>query len=91
MKTKNSNPSSEFQQEDECPSCGSPCDINSDLDDNDECNDCRNEIDGLEMGQRMYSEKEVINALHSVELKYNRDFTKIYEGVSEYLKELKNK
>jgi hypothetical protein len=41
--------------------------------------------------ERMYSEEEIMNALHSVELKYNRDFTKIYEGMLEYLKELKNK
>lgn len=41
MKTKNSYPSSNFEQEDKCPSCGSPCNIHSDLDDNDECNDCR--------------------------------------------------
>ena len=41
--------------------------------------------------ERSYSEEEIMNALHSVELKYNRDFTKIYEGVLEYLKELKNK
>jgi hypothetical protein len=41
--------------------------------------------------ERSYSKEEIMNALHSVELKYNRDFTKIYEGVSKYLKELKNK
>ena len=41
MKTKNSHPSSEFESKDRCPSCGSYCDIHIDLDDNDECNDCR--------------------------------------------------
>jgi hypothetical protein len=51
MKTKNNKPSSEFAHEDKCPSCGSPCNIHTDLDDNDECNDCRNQIDTLEMGQ----------------------------------------
>ena len=51
MKTKNNKPSSEFAHEDKCPSCGSPCNIHADLDDNDECNDCRNQIDTLEMGQ----------------------------------------
>ena len=51
MKTKNNYPSSEFEHEDKCPSCGSPCNIHIDLDDNDECNECRNQIDGLEMGQ----------------------------------------
>lgn len=48
---KNSTPSSEFEHEDKCPSCGSPCNIHTDLDDNDECNECRNQIDSLEMGQ----------------------------------------
>lgn len=51
MQTKNSYPSSEFEEKDRCPSCGSFCNIHSDLDDNDECNDCRNQIDGIEMGQ----------------------------------------
>ena len=45
----------------------------------------------MEKQQQGYSEEEIMNALHSVELKYNRDFTKIYEGMLEYLKELKNK
>ena len=39
--TKNSTPSSEWENEDRCPSCGSPCNIHTDLDENDECNDCR--------------------------------------------------
>jgi hypothetical protein len=39
--TKNSTPSSEWEHEDTCPSCGSPCNIHTDLDENDECNDCR--------------------------------------------------
>lgn len=41
MKRKNSCPSSEFDHEDTCPSCGSPCNIHKDLDENDECNECR--------------------------------------------------
>ena len=41
MTTKNSYPSSDFEREDKCPSCGNPCNIHTDLDDNDECNDCR--------------------------------------------------
>jgi hypothetical protein len=41
MKTKNSLPSSEFEAKDRCPSCGSFCNIHADLDENDECNDCR--------------------------------------------------
>ena len=39
--TKNSPPSSEFEHEDRCSSCGSPCNIHTDLDDKDYCNDCR--------------------------------------------------
>ncbi len=50
-----------------------------------------NQAKEIEKEQQGYSEEEIMNALHSVELKYNRDFTKIYEGVLEYLKELKNK
>lgn len=41
--TKNSPPSSQHEAEDRCPSCGSPCDIEKDLDDKDYCNDCRPE------------------------------------------------
>ena len=41
MSTKNSHPSSDPEQEDRCPSCGNPCNIHTDLDHNDECNDCR--------------------------------------------------
>lgn len=44
-----------------------------------------------QQNNKLYSEKDIINALHSVELKYNRDFTKIYEGVLEYLKQFKKK
>jgi hypothetical protein len=39
--SKNSYPSSDFEQGDKCPSCGNSCNIHTDLDDNDECNDCR--------------------------------------------------
>ena len=39
--------------------------------------------------ERMYSEEEVMNALHSLELKYNRDFTKIYEGMKEWFEQFK--
>ena len=41
--------------------------------------------------ERMYSEEDVMNALHSVELKYNRDFSKIYEGVKEWFEQFKKK
>jgi hypothetical protein len=44
-----------------------------------------------QQNNKLYSEKDIMNALHSVELKYNRDFTKIYEGVLEYLKQFKKK
>ena len=42
MKTKNNIPSNEFEAEDRCPSCGSKCNVHTDLDENDQCNDCRN-------------------------------------------------
>lgn len=42
MATKNSLPSSsQWEEKDRCPSCSSYCDIHLDLDDNDQCNDCR--------------------------------------------------
>ena len=41
--------------------------------------------------ERMYSEENVMNALHSVELKYNRDFSKIYEGMKEWFEQFKKK
>jgi hypothetical protein len=40
-KTKNSTPSHHHEPEDRCASCGSPCDIEKDVDENDHCNDCR--------------------------------------------------
>jgi hypothetical protein len=39
--------------------------------------------------ERMYSEEDVMNALHSVELKHNKDYSKIYEGIKEFLNNLK--
>ena len=39
--TKNSYPSSEFEHKDRCPSCGSFCNIHKDLNNKDECNDCK--------------------------------------------------
>jgi hypothetical protein len=39
--------------------------------------------------ERMYSEEDVMNALHSVELKNNKDYSKIYEGIKEFLNNLK--
>jgi hypothetical protein len=48
-------------------------------------------IGAKEMAERMYSEEDVMNALHSVELKYNKDFTKIYEGMKEWFEQNKKK
>ena len=49
-------------------------------------------IEGAKWQQeRMYSEENVMNALHSVELKYNRDFSKIYEGMKEWFEQFKKK
>ncbi len=54
---------------------------------------CKNDfIAGAKwQAERMYSEEDVMNALHSVELKYNRDFSKIYEGVKEWFEQFKKK
>lgn len=48
MTTKNSLPSSEWEKKDRCPSCGSYCNIHLDLDDNDECNDCRSTSNAIQ-------------------------------------------
>ena len=41
QKRKNSYPSSHFEEKDRCPSCGSFCNILTDLNENDECFECR--------------------------------------------------
>ena len=35
--------------------------------------------------EKKYTEVDIINALHSVELKNNKNYSKIYEGMKEYL------
>ena len=35
--------------------------------------------------EKKYTEEDIINALHSVELKNNKNYSKIYEGMKEYL------
>ena len=37
----------------------------------------------------MYSEEEIINALHSVELKDNKDYSKIYKGMKKWFEQFK--
>ena len=37
-----------------------------------------------DMADKKYTEEDVINALHSVELKNNKDYSKIFEGMKEY-------
>jgi hypothetical protein len=37
----------------------------------------------------MYSEEDIMNALHSVELKNNKDYSKIYNSMKEFLNNLK--
>ena len=39
--------------------------------------------------ERMYSEEEIINALHSVELRDNKDYSKIYIGMKECFEQYK--
>jgi hypothetical protein len=39
--------------------------------------------------ERMYNEEDIINALHSVELKDNKDYSKIYNGMKEWFEQFK--
>jgi hypothetical protein len=39
--------------------------------------------------ERMYSEEDVINALHSVELKDNKNYSKVYTGMKEWFEQFK--
>ena len=41
--------------------------------------------------ERSYSEEEVINALHSVELKDNKDYSKIYKDMKKWFEQFKKK
>jgi hypothetical protein len=41
--------------------------------------------------ERKYSEKDIINALHSVELKDNKDYSKIYNGMKQYFQQFNNR
>ena len=41
--------------------------------------------------EKMYSEEDIINALHSVEIKYNKDYSKIYESMKEWFNKFKKK
>ena len=44
-----------------------------------------------QQNKNLYSEEDIINALHSLELKYNRDFSKIYQGIKEWFEQFKKK
>jgi hypothetical protein len=52
----------------------------------------RNEwVEGAKWQQeRSYSEEDVMNALHSVELKHNKNYSKIYEGMKQWFIQFKN-
>ena len=41
LQNKNHTPTSYFEDRDRCPSCGSYCNVDIDLDENDYCNNCR--------------------------------------------------
>jgi hypothetical protein len=45
----------------------------------------------LENQKQGYSEEDIINALHSVELKDNKDYSKIYNGMKEWFEKSKKK
>jgi len=40
-----------------------------------------------EQDKNKYSEEDIINALHSVELKDNKDYSKIYNGMKEWFEQ----
>ena len=42
-----------------------------------------------EQNKNLYSEEDIINALHSVELRDNKDYSKIYNGMKEYFEQFK--
>jgi len=44
MTNRNSTPSNYHEERDRCPSCGSYCNLDTDLDDKDQCNNCRPRI-----------------------------------------------
>ena len=44
-----------------------------------------------EQNKKLYSEEEIINALHSVELRDNKDYSKIYSGMKEWFEHYKKK
>jgi hypothetical protein len=47
-------------------------------------------ISGVKWQQeRSYTEEDIINALHSVELKDNKDYSKIYNGMKEWFEKFK--
>ena len=44
-----------------------------------------------EQDKNKHSEEDMINALHSVELKDNKDYSKIYNGMKEWFEKFKKK
>jgi len=44
-----------------------------------------------EQDKNKYSEEDIIKALHSVELKDNKNYSKIYECMKEWFEQFKNK
>ena len=66
MTTKNSWPSSAHAQADQCPSCGSFCNILRDLDEQDYCNDCRPESAETKLA-------EVLGQFNNGETRYAED------------------
>lgn len=66
MTTKNHRPTAEHSPADQCPSCGSYCDIFQDLDDKDYCNDCRPASPASTL-------KEVLEKFNNGESRYDDD------------------
>lgn len=84
MKTKNSIPSSHFAPEDICASCGSPCDIEKDVDDKDYCNDCRPKEMKRVITEVVKKEarKEALDIMSKCDMKYINGLHKYYNDKS---------
>lgn len=52
---------------------------------------CEEQAEEMEKQQQGYSEEDIINALHSLELKDNKNYSKIYNGMKEWFEQNKNK
>src|SRR5690606_6230124 len=60
MKTKNNFPTSEFEEKDKCPSCGSYCNIHTDLDDKEGITKVMKNKEAIDLLDEMYKLQDTI-------------------------------